>query len=81
MANRIARARDLVARFKRIKAAVIVTDTLLDTYFERRATEIETFNADLEVTLTVQKEQTPTDLKVVTAKKAPAKRKSRKAKA
>lgn len=79
MANaRVARARDLVARFKRIKAAVIVTDTLLDTYFTRRADEIEAFNEDLAVTLTVTKDETVTDIKTVAAKKAaPAKRTTR----
>lgn len=82
MANaRVARARDLVARFKRIKAAVIVTDTLLDTYFTRRADEIEAFNEDLRETLTVTKDEVETNIKAVAAKKtAPAKRTARKAK-
>jgi hypothetical protein len=81
MANaRVARARDLVARFKRIKAAVIVTDNLLDTYFTRRADEIEAFNEDLKETLTVTKDEVVTDIKQVAAKKAPAKRAARKAK-
>lgn len=80
MANaRVARARDLVARFKRIKAAVIVTDTLLDTYFTRRADEIEAFNEDLRETLTVTKDEVETNIKAVAAKKAaPAKRATKK---
>lgn len=80
MANaRVARARDLVARFKRIKAAVIVTDTLLDTYFTRRADEIEAFNDDLRETLTVTKDEVETNIKAVAAKKAaPAKRATKK---
>lgn len=78
MANaRVARARDLVARFKRIKAAVIVTDTLLDTYFTRRADEIEAFNEDLKETLTVTKDEVVTDIKSVAAKKAAPKRSTR----
>lgn len=77
MANaRVARARDLVARFKRIKAAVIVTDTLLDAYFTRRADEIEEFNADLKETLTVTKDEVETNIKVVAAKKTGRRKKS-----
>lgn len=77
MANtRTARARDLLARFKRIKAAVIATDTILDTYFTRRADEIEAFNVDLKETLTITKDEVETNIKVVAAKKTGRRKKS-----
>lgn len=52
------RARDLTVRFKRIKAAVMVTDQLLDGYFDRRATEIEAFNGELQTMVTTEDEAT-----------------------
>lgn len=42
------RVRSLAERFARIRAAVLVTDALLDTHFDRKAKEIEAFNADLQ---------------------------------
>jgi len=51
---------------------------MLDTYFTRRADEIEAFNEDLEVTLTVTKDEVVTDIKAAAAKKAaPVKRSTR----
>lgn len=49
----VRRAADLKARFARIKAAVQVTDELIENYFDRRIDEIETFNGELQ-TLTTE---------------------------
>lgn len=47
MSNKVTkaeRARNLQARFTRIRAAIQVSDELVDAYYEARANEIEAFN-------------------------------------
>lgn len=53
------RAADLRARFARIKASVLVTDQLLEAYFETRATEIEAFHAELLPLVTQEADEQP----------------------
>jgi len=55
----VERARNLAVRFKRIKTAIMVTDTLVDGYFLRRAEEIEAFNAELQPMLAPEAETPP----------------------
>jgi hypothetical protein len=67
--SRVQRIRSLANAFERIRVGVIMTDTLLNTYFDNKATEIEAFNADLGDALTTKEEIAETTETVRAAKK------------
>ena len=54
--SRVQRIRSLANAFERITRGVIVTDNLLNTYFDKKADEIEAFNAELTDVLTTKEE-------------------------
>lgn len=51
--------RSFAERFARIRAAVLVTDTLLQAHFDRTARDIEAFNAALQPMLEPATTDTP----------------------
>ena len=54
--SRVQRIRSLANAFERIRVGVIMTDTLLNTYFDNKANEIDAFNVELSDALTTKEE-------------------------
>lgn len=57
--SKLETVRSFAGHFARIRAAVLVTDTLLQAHFERTARDIEAFNTGLQPMLEPAAPETP----------------------
>jgi hypothetical protein len=67
--SRVQRIRSLAKSFERIRVGLIGTDSLLNTYLDNKADEIEAFNAELSDTLTTKEDVVETSTTAKAAKR------------